>query len=582
MDKKNRLKHQIDAAMKRIPCDLVIRNCQVIDVCSGTIRPDDIAITDGIICGFGPAYQGREEIDACHMYAAPGFMDAHIHIESSYLTPEEFGSMLVPHGTTTVVADPHEIVNVSGVAGFKYMQKAARHTALSIQYMVPSCVPATSLEDAGATLDASSVSRLLSSPTTLGLAEFMNYPGILRNDDDALDKILAAKAQHKRIDGHSAGMATDTLDAYIASGICTDHECMTVSEMNERISRGMYILLREGSACHDLKNLIPGITAHNYRRLLLCSDDRQPKTIFEEGDIDSHLRMLVAAGIDPVIAICMATLNPAECYHLDDRGMLAPGKRADIVLFEDLAAFRIHSVYIAGKKVAERGIYLPAFFKERVPDEIAHSVHIAPFHEEDLALHLKSNCIKAISLIPGGVTTSEEHVRLVPTAAGDFQFDPAVDLVKVAVLERHHATGKIGLGLLKGYGLRCGAIAISIAHDSHNVLCVGVSNQEMKTAIDALALQEGGIVLVKDGIVLDSLPLTVGGLMSTESGAFVAERLVSLHEHAIDTLGVHATVDPFMTLCFMSLIVIPSLKITSRGLFDVTAFSFTDIHVSES
>lgn len=577
---KTMLGRLIDAAMHRIPADLVIRNCNVVDVYSGSVRKDSIAIIDGFICGFGSDYEGTEQIDAEGLYAAPGLIDAHIHIESSYTSPEEFGRMVVPRGTTTVIADPHEIVNVCGLEGFNYMIRAAEKTELSVRYMIPSCVPATPFEDAGSVVNAFDLQWPMGDRHVPGLGEFMNYPGIIGKDEEVLNKLLVALNMHKVIDGHSPGLSGSELNAYSASGVKTDHECRTVGEMTDRIARGMYVQLRDGSACHDLENLIPGITPYNYRRCLLCSDDRQPKTILSEGHIDSHLRKLVRAGIDPVAAVCMATLNAAECYHLYDRGGIAPGKRADIVLFGDLQDFRVKRVLIEGRTIAKDGVYLPSFEKAAI-FSVRGSMHVKNFTVDSLKMHLKSSRVKTIEIIPGGIATKEtvETVRL--TADGDFIYDPAMDIVKTAVLERHHNTGKIGLGLLKGYGIREGAVALSVAHDSHNIICVGVSNEEMDFAIRTLIDQEGGFVLVKNGRVIASLPLPIAGLMSDQSGEWVAEQLTKLHDAGYNELGVSRNVEPIMTLCFMSLIVIPDLKLTDRGLFDVRKFAFTSVEADE-
>ena len=572
MDKRT-LSRMIDAAMHRIPADLVIYNCNVVDVYTGTIRKDSIAITDGHIVGFGDDYRGQEEYDAKGAYAAPGLIDAHIHIESSYTSPEEFGRMVVPCGTTTVIADPHEIVNVYGLEGFNYMIRAAEKTELSVRYMIPSCVPATPLEDSGAIVNAFDMQWPMGDRHVPGLGEFMNYPGVFNKEEDALNKILVALNMHKVIDGHSPDVTGAELNAYSAAGIRTDHECSTIKEMEERLQRGMYVQMRDGSACHDLQYLIPAITPFNYKRCLLCSDDRQPKTILEDGHIDNHLRMLVRAGIDPVMAICMATLNAAECYRLEDRGGIAPGKRADIVLFNNLEEFRAQAVFIEGQKVAENGVYLKSYEKAAI-FSVRGSMHVKPFTIDHLKMHLKSDRVRAIEMVKDGVTTKQAVVTVKRDAEGDFVFDPAQPVVKIAVLERHHNTGKIGLGFLKDYGIQRGAIALSVAHDSHNIICVGVSNEEMYAAVTALIEQEGGFVLVESGEVIASLPLPIAGLMSDLPGEEVAKCLKTLHETAYEKLGVSHDVEPVMTLCFMSLLVIPDLKITTRGLFDVKKFDF--------
>lgn len=575
MDKRT-LCRLIDAAMQRIPAELVIRNCNVVDVYTGTIRRDTIAITAGRIVGFGDDYSGVDEIDAAGAYAAPGLIDAHIHIESSYTSPEEFGRMVVPRGTTTVIADPHEIVNVYGLDGFNYMIRAAEKTELSVRYMIPSCVPATPLEDSGAIVNAFDMQWPISDRHVPGIGEFMNYPGVLHKEEDALNKLLVAHNMDKVIDGHSPMVYGAWLNAYAAAGVKTDHECTTIAEMQDRLQRGMYVQLRDGSACHDLKTLLTAITPYNYRRCLLCSDDRQPKTILEDGHIDNHLRMLVRAGIDPVMAVAMATLNCAECYRLEDRGALAPGKRADIVLFDDLRDFPARMVFIEGKKVAEDGKYLLPVEKAPI-FSVRGSMHVKPFTVDQLKMHLRSDRVRAIGIVKDGVTTTAEVVTVARDMDGDFVFDPDQSVVKMTVLERHHNTGKIGLGFLKGYGIKRGAVALSVAHDSHNIICVGVNNDEMYAAIQALIEQEGGFVLVENGEVIASLPLPIAGLMSDLPGEEVARRLTHLHEVALTRLGISGDVEPIMTLCFMSLIVIPELKLTTRGLFDVKKFDFVPL-----
>lgn len=577
---KQTLSRLIDSAMHRIPADLVIYNCNVVDVFTGTVREDSIAITDGLIAGFGNDYRGQEEIDAKGAYAAPGLIDAHIHIESSYTSPEEFGRMVVPRGTTTVIADPHEIVNVYGLEGFNYMIRAAEKTELSVRYMIPSCVPATPFEDSGSIVNAFDMQWPMGDRHVPGLGEFMNYPGILNKDDEDLNKLLVARNMHKVIDGHAPALTGAELNAYAASGVKTDHECTSTKEMVERLQRGMYVQMRDGSACHDLKYLIPAITPYNYRRCLLCSDDRQPKTILEDGHIDNHLRMLVQAGIDPIMALSMATLNCAECYKLEDRGALAPGMRADIVLFNNLEEFKAQMVFIEGRKIAEDGRYLLPYDKAAI-FSVRGSMHVKPFTIDQLKMHLKSDRVRAIGIVRDGVTTKDEVVTVRRDEDGDFIFEADKPVVKIAVLERHHNTGKIGLGFLKDYGIQRGAVALSVAHDSHNIICVGVSNEEMYAAINALIEQEGGFVLVENGEVIASLPLPIAGLMSDLSGEEVADRLKVLHDTAYERLGVSQDVEPVMTLCFMSLIVIPELKITTRGMFDVKKFAFVPTEAEE-
>jgi len=573
--KKEQLKKLIDTAAGRIPADLVIKNCKVIDVYSGTVMKGDIAVCDGLIAGVG-SYHGVTETDAEGLYASPGFIDSHIHIESCFVTPEEIGRLLTPHGATTIIADPHEIVNVCGIPGLDYMMNASARTALDIKFMLPSCVPATCFENSGAVVDASAMSEPLGRKDVLGLGEFMDYPGVVNGVEGDIDKLCTASETGKIIDGHSPGLEGLALNAYAAAGVHDDHECSTLKEMQERISRGMYVLMRQGSACHDLRTLVKGVTDENSRRCLLCSDDRQPRTIFEEGHIDGHLSICVSEGIDPVAAVRMASLNAAECFRLYDRGAIAPGLRADIVLLEDLRDFHVRKVYIAGEKVAENGKYLREV--RRIDDSsVRSSMHVSNFSEERLKMHLKSGHVNVIELCPGSVVTKKGIADIRLTEDGDFIRDPGADIVKLAVIERHHNTGNVACALLGGYGIQHGAAALSVAHDSHNIIAAGVDNHEIAAAVEALIRQEGGIVLVKDGQVIDSMPMPIAGIMSDQSGEWVSERLESLNRNAADVLGINRNIDPVMTLCFMALPVIPHIKLTDKGLFDGDAFAFMDV-----
>jgi len=573
--KKQELKKMIDVAMSRKSADLVIKNCKVIDVYSGTVSTGDIAISDGMIAGVG-TYDGPNTIDADGAYAAPGFIDSHIHIESSYVTPEEIGRLLVPCGATTIIADPHEIVNVCGIKGMNYMLDASEETALDIKYMLPSCVPATPFENSGAVIDAAVMTEPLKDERIIGLGEFMNYPGVIAGADSDLDKIMVAKCAGKLIDGHSPRVSGKELNAYAAAQIHTDHECATVEEMEERIAKGIYVLLRQGSACHDLVNLLKGVTPFNSRRCLLCSDDRQPKTILELGHLDDHLRICVREGIDPMTALRMATLNAAECFRLYDRGAIAPGLRADIVLLHNLDDFKVKQVFIKGKLVAADGKYLlPVRRVNSGP--VQNSFHVKDFSENKLKLNLKGDKVHVIDILPGGVVTGKGTAEIRRDSNGDFVHNPAEDIVKVAVIERHQGTGNVAVSLLRGYGIKEGAVALSIAHDSHNIIVVGTSDSDMTYAVKQLIAQNGGIILVKRGVVKEAMPMPIGGIMSDQSGEYVERSLIRIHEAAGSELGISDSVEPVMTLCFMSLAVIPELKLTDMGLFDVTKFQFISL-----
>lgn len=381
------------------------------------------------------------------------------------------------------------------------------------------------------------------------------------------------KDQGKLIDGHSIGIDGKELNAYTCVGIHTDHECSTVEELKAKVARGTYVLLRQGSACHDLRALAKGVTLQNSRRCLLCSDDRQPKTILELGHINNHLQLCVEEGIDPITAIQMATLNAAECFRLSDRGAIAPGLRADLVLLSDLTDFPVEQVWIAGELVAKDGQYLPEVTKYPI-DSVSSSCHIDRFHIDQLKLSLEENRVHTISIVEGGVLTKKTVEMVDLDADGDFVYNPEKDVLKMAVVERHHNTGNVAVGFLKGYGLTAGAVALSVAHDSHNIIVVGVKNEEMACAVEALGKQGGGIVLVKDGQVLESMAMPIAGLMSDQSGAWVSEKLTTIHQIAHKELGISGDVEPVMTLCFMALPVIPEVKLTDKGLFDVTKFDF--------
>lgn len=574
---KEQLKKLIDTAAGRIPADVVIKNCKVVNVFSGEITEGDIAISGNDIAGVGE-YEGKEVIDAQGRYAAPGFIDSHIHIESAYVSPEEIGRLLVPHGGTTIIADPHEIVNVCGIKGLDYMMEAAKGTALDIKYVLPSCVPATPFEHAGAVINAPEMEEPIQRDGILGLGEFMNFPGVIHADDSVLDKLLTAKAEGKFIDGHGPGIDGKELNAYVAPRILADHECSTVKEMEARLERGLYILLRQGSACHNLRPLLKGVTKENSRRCLLCSDDRQPKTILQDGHLDNHLRICVEEGMDAVEAIRMATLNAAECFGLRDRGAIAPGYRADIVLLHDLKDFHVDKVWVAGELTADSGVYLPEI-KPYDISSVKGSVIVKEFSAEKFKMRLKTNHVNVIEILPGGVVTKKATAKIQLDEAGEFVRSPEEDIVKVAVVERHQGTGNVACGFLKGYGIKEGAVALSVAHDSHNIIVVGVNDAEMEFAVNSLIDQEGGIILVKDGAIIESMPMPIAGLMSNQSGEWVDEKLTSIHEKAYAELGIYGEVEPVMTLCFMSLAVIPEIKLTDMGLFDVTTFSFIPVEV---
>lgn len=577
---KKALKRLIDTAAGRRPADLVLKNAQIIDVYQAEIIQGDIALVDGFIAGIGESYEGQKTIDLKGKFVAPGFIDAHIHVESAYVTPEEFGRLLVPHGTTTVLADPHEIVNVLGLTGLDYMLAAAKETALDIQYTMPSCVPATNMENSGAVITATDMLDSFKAKQVAGLAEFMNFPGVISADAAVLDKLLAAKDYGLRIDGHAPMVAGKDLNAYIAAGIKNDHECSTVAELKARIARGMYVFLREGTVTQNLRTLLKGVTDDNFNRCVLVADDLQAKDILTKGHLDNSIRICIEEGVPPIRAIQMATINAAQCCQLSDRGAIAPGLRGDLVVFSDLQAPIIEATYINGQLVAEDTKYLPQV-KRVATQNVQSSVHIKKFKKEQLALHLTSDKARAIEVIPQEALTNQAIVTVKRNDKHEFVYQETEDVVKLAVIERHKDTGNIFVGLLKDYGLKKGAIGISIAHDSHNLIVAGTNDADMATAVTALKEQEGGIVLVEAGAVIGSMALPIAGLMSELTGEEVARQEEVINQLAHEKLGISSKVDPIMTLSFMSLAVIPNLKITDIGLVDVTKFEIVPISVTE-
>ena len=577
--KTDALKKQIDVASGRIPADLVITNGIIADVYTGAFVEADIAVCGGVVAAVGGrgVYRGLETVDAGGQYVLPGFIDGHIHIESSFLSPPQLCRLLAPLGTSTLIADPHEIMNVSGLAGLDFMLESSEGLPLDIKFMAPSCVPSTPFEHSGAVLDARSLEAPLANDRVLGLGEMMDCPGVINCSGAVLDKILAALNKGKIIDGHSPGIAGLDLAAYAAGRIHTDHECSTVEDMRLRIAMGMYVLLRQGSACHDLQNLIPGVTAGNSRRCLICSDDLQPRTILEKGHLDNDLRICVAAGLDPMTAVRMVTLNAAECYGLKDRGGFAPGLRADMVLVKDLRDFRAGKVFLEGRLVAENGSYLPGPPPPCDDSPVRSSFNVRGFSVKKLQMPLKSGTAWVVDIKRGGVVTGKGKAAVRRDSDGNFIFDPFLDVVKIAVVERHHGTGNVGLGLLRGYGIKGGAVAISVAHDSHNIIAAGTCDGDIAAAVERIVAMRGGAVLVRDGAILGEMALPLGGLMSDQNGEWVCGKLTALQEAAFAELGVNREVEPLMTLCFMSLPVIPELKVTDKGLFDFASFGIIPI-----
>lgn len=570
---KQKLIKLIDVAAGRKKADLVLKNAKIVDVFQAKILIGDIAISDGYIAGIGGSYQGVEERNYTGKYVAPGFIEAHIHIESSYVSPEEFSRVFIPRGTTTILADPHEIVNVAGLKGLDYMVNAAKNAKMDIRYMMPPCVPATDFETSGADLYADDMEDALKTGKVDGLAELMNFPGVINADDKMIDEILMAKKYGARIDGHAPQVVGKDLNAYIAAGPADDHECSTLEEAEERLARGMYLLLREGSVTQDLRKLLPIVNTANSRRCLLSGDDVQAKTAINKGHLDNSIRICIDEGLNPITAIQMATLNPAEYCSLNDRGAIAPGRRADMVVFESLEDFAVEETYILGEKLSQGNEYLGEVNYYPI-DSVESSMHVKDFTREKLQLHLNSDKVRAIGVVPGEVLTTEEHVTVRRDGGGNFVYNDQEDVTKIVVVERHHNTGNVNVNLLSGYGIKAGAIAISIGHDSHNIIATGTNDDDIFMAVNELIKQEGGAVVVKDEKVISRMELKIAGLMCNLPAEKMIAQQDALDEAVHEELGVPDNVNPVMTLSFMPLAVIPKLKITDKGLVDVEKNAF--------
>lgn len=570
---KQKLIKLIDVAAGRKKADLVLKNAKIVDVFQAKILIGDIAISNGYIAGIGGSYQGVEERNYTGKYVAPGFIEAHIHIESSYVSPEEFSRVFIPRGTTTILADPHEIVNVAGLKGLDYMVNAAKNAKMDIRYMMPPCVPATNFETSGADLYADDMEDALKTGEVDGLAELMNFPGVINADDKMIDEILMAKKYGARIDGHAPQVVGKDLNAYIAAGPANDHECSTLEEAEERLARGMYLLLREGSVTQDLRKLLPIVNTANSRRCLLSGDDVQAKTAINKGHLDNSIRICIDEGLNPITAIQMATLNPAEYCGLNDRGAIAPGRRADMVVFESLEDFAVEETYILGEKLSQGNEYLGEVNYYPI-DSVESSMHVKDFTREKLQLHLNSDKVRAIGVVPGEVLTTEEHVTVRRDGDDNFVYNDQEDVTKIVVVERHHNTGNVNVNLLSGYGIKAGAIAISIGHDSHNIIATGTNDDDIFMAVNELIKQEGGAVVVKDEKVISRMELKIAGLMCNLPAEKMIAQQDALDEAVHEELGVPDNVNPVMTLSFMPLAVIPKLKITDKGLVDVEKNAF--------
>ncbi|ANU21466.1 adenine deaminase [Planococcus plakortidis] len=574
--KKAQLKNRIDVANKRKKADLVIRHASIVNVFTKTLTTGDVAVSDGVIVGIGE-YEGIEEIDAKGKFIAPGLIDAHVHIESSMVTPQQFSQIVLPHGVTTAITDPHEIANVSGTDGLEFMLKDARSAMLDIKMMLPSCVPATPFENAGARLSAGDLRPFAGRDSVLGLAEVMDFPAVLNGDEAILDKLLLSN----QIDGHAAGLSANDINVYGTAGILTDHECVTKEEMAMRLERGLYVMLREGSVAKDLHALLEGVTEQNAQRCLFCTDDKHLDDLIEEGSVDYNVRTAIQYGIHPITAISMATLNAAQCFGLHHKGAIAPGYDADFVLLDNLEDFTIAEVYKSGQLAAKDGRYAGPVNTDCDSSSVRETVRIAELSADMLQIPMGTNAAAHIIGINPNKLITEHLIEDVPVADGMFVSNPASGHLKIAVIERHRATGNIGLGIVKGLGLQNGAIATTVAHDSHNVIVVGTNDDDMLAAINALQQLQGGLAVVQNGEVLASLPLPIAGLMSDKPFPAVYEQLKTM-DHSLLQIGAPTHFNAFLTLSFLSLPVIPHLKLTDRGLFDVAKFRHISVPVPVS
>ncbi|MTI68525.1 MAG: adenine deaminase [Firmicutes bacterium] len=569
----------IDLAAGRKVSELVLKNCKIINVFSHEIIEGDIAINNGKIVGIGE-YEGEEEIDMNGKFVSPGLIDSHVHIESSMVTPTQFARTIIPRGTTTIIADPHEIGNVCGLDGIQFMLDSSKEIPLDVYFMLPSCVPATNFENSGAILEADSLEKMIDNERILGLGELMDYPSTINADEKILSKIEIARKRNKLIDGHGPGINDKELNSYVTAGVRTEHECSTVEEMIDRLRLGMYIAIREGSAARNLEDLIRGVNKENLRRCIFCTDDRHPEDIITDGHIDNNLKLSIKNGIDPISAIKMATINAAECYNLKNKGAIAPGYDADLVVLDDLREFKVKKVFKKGKLVAENN---KALFKVKSYDhsKVIDTVNIKEIENDALKLKLESDIVNVMRLSAHSLVT-EKVVRKVETNdTNEFKVNKNLDILKLAVIERHNATGNIGLGLVENFKLKGGAIASTIAHDSHNLIVVGDNDEDMIKAIEEVTKVGGGITICSEGKVLKTLALPIAGLMSNRSMEDVNKELEKMLDIAYNKLNVNTDLDPFMTLSFLALPVIPELKVTDLGLFDVTKFDFTKLSVEE-
>ena len=559
--KKQRI---IAAAAGREPADLVLKNATFVNVFSNELSTMDIAVAEGLIVGMG-SYQGRSEVDCTGKIVLPGFLDAHIHLESSLVSPTEFVKAVLPHGTTTVVTDPHEIANVMGTDGIEYMLQATEDLPVDVRFMLPSCVPATPLDESGAILDYRAIDSFYDHPRVQGLAEMMNFVGAINGDEQTVEKIVAAQAHHKKIDGHAPDLQGNDLNAYIAAGVYSDHECHDVKDAIAKLERGQFIMIREGTAARNLEALMPLLCDKYAERCMFCTDDKHPNDLLEKGHIDYIIRKAISLGADPITAVKVACHNAARYFLLNNRGGISPGYLADFVIIDNFQDFNIEQVYKKGVLMVDHGEIqdFPSPEIEPYLVERAHKTfHVAALTAEDFA---EKRPRGIIGMVDGEITTVD--------AGYSDRIDVEYDVLKIAVVERHKNTHHIGIGYIQGYGLKSGAVATSISHDSHNIIVVGTNETDMAAAVNRVVELNGGIVVWDGGQSVAEVPLAIAGIMSDEPLVTVNEKLETAKD-AAHKLGVNPGIDPFMTLSFMALPVIPSLRITTRGVFDVTTQSY--------
>ncbi len=561
----------IKVAKGEIEADLVIKNANIVNVLSEEIHKSDVAIVGDVIAGIGEGYKGKKEIDAEGKYLSPSFIDGHVHIESSMLLPSEFAKAVVPTGTTTLIIDPHEISNVFGLHGISFMREAVQNLPIDVYTMLPSCVPATQSETSGFELNSYDLSLLIDSDWVLGVAEMMNYPGVLNLDKNVMSKILLAQSKNKRIDGHAPYLSGKDLCAYIAAGITSDHECTTPDEATEKLRLGMYLMIREGSAAKDLDALLPLLKTTNTRKCIFVTDDRHPSDLVSH--INNMVKKTVDYGINPIKAIQMASLNTAEYFKIQNLGAIAPGYKANLVILPDFSSFKPDMVIKSGEVVAVEGKLTKDISKNELPT-LRGSVNVKWIEYSDFKIPAKADIAKTIEIIPNQLVTKAIDSKI-KVVEGFAEANVEEDILKIVVIERHKASGNIGKGFVKGFGLKEGAIASTVAHDSHNMVIVGTNDEDMYKAAVELVKSQGGKVIVNKGQVVTKLPLPIAGLMSYDTFENVIVKCKELKQSA-KNLGSKIE-DPFMTMAFLSLSVIPELKITDKGVFDVNQNRFVDI-----